>query len=203
MMLTRFLPMSWTSPLTVPITTVPIDAAPVSASSGRRMSSAPCHRLRRDEHLGDEEVAALEPGADLLERRDQRLVQQRLRAQPHGQALVGQLEHGKPVADQRSRRRAAGVAPLCVTRATCLRLLASVLARPAGVPAMADGSSAGGRGRRTARWPAPRTGPPRPKQLGRGEPGGGPDTDSAATTAPPSRRTGRPPPPAPAPARSR
>jgi hypothetical protein len=42
MMLTRFLPMSWTSPLTVPMTKVPIGLAPVSASSGRRMSSAPC-----------------------------------------------------------------------------------------------------------------------------------------------------------------
>jgi hypothetical protein len=42
MMLQRFLPMSWTSPLTVPMRNVPTWAAPVSASSGRRMSSAPC-----------------------------------------------------------------------------------------------------------------------------------------------------------------
>ncbi len=35
---TRFLPMSWMSPLTVPITILPIDSAPVSASSGRRIS---------------------------------------------------------------------------------------------------------------------------------------------------------------------
>ena len=42
MMLQRFLPMSWTSPLTVPIRNVPTVAVPVSASSGRRMSSAPC-----------------------------------------------------------------------------------------------------------------------------------------------------------------
>ena len=42
MMLQRFLPMSWTSPLTVPIRNVPTSAMPVSASSGRRMSSAPC-----------------------------------------------------------------------------------------------------------------------------------------------------------------
>jgi hypothetical protein len=41
MMSTRFLPMSWTSPLTVPIRNVPIVSAPVSARSGRRMSSAP------------------------------------------------------------------------------------------------------------------------------------------------------------------
>ena len=35
---TRFLPMSWMSPLTVPMTTLPIGSAPVSASSGRRIS---------------------------------------------------------------------------------------------------------------------------------------------------------------------
>src|SRR5690349_10020362 len=45
MMLTRFLPMSCTSPLTVPITIVPIDSAPVSASSGRRTSMAPAIAL--------------------------------------------------------------------------------------------------------------------------------------------------------------
>ena len=37
--------MSWTSPLTVPMTMVPIAAAPVSASSGRRISSAPAMAL--------------------------------------------------------------------------------------------------------------------------------------------------------------
>ena len=41
MMLTRFLPMSCTSPLTVPITNLPTVSAPVSASSGRSRSSAP------------------------------------------------------------------------------------------------------------------------------------------------------------------
>ena len=45
MMLTRFLPMSCTSPLTVPITIVPMVCAPVSASSGRRISSAPAIAL--------------------------------------------------------------------------------------------------------------------------------------------------------------
>ena len=38
---TRFLPMSWMSPLTVPITILPIDSAPVSASSGRRIAMPP------------------------------------------------------------------------------------------------------------------------------------------------------------------
>ncbi len=41
MMLTRFLPMSWTSPLTVPMTNLPMVSTPVSASSGRRTSMAP------------------------------------------------------------------------------------------------------------------------------------------------------------------
>ena len=35
---TRFLPISWMSPLTVPITILPIGSAPVSASKGRRIS---------------------------------------------------------------------------------------------------------------------------------------------------------------------
>ena len=35
---TRFLPMSWMSPLTVPMTTLPTGSAPVSARSGRRIA---------------------------------------------------------------------------------------------------------------------------------------------------------------------
>ena len=45
MMFTRFLPMSCTSPLTVPMTILPMVSAPVSASSGRKMSSAPAIAL--------------------------------------------------------------------------------------------------------------------------------------------------------------
>ena len=41
MMLTRFLPMSWTSPLTVPMRNLPTVSTPVSASSGRSTSIAP------------------------------------------------------------------------------------------------------------------------------------------------------------------
>ena len=37
------------------------------------------HRSTGDQHLRDEEVAALESGSDLLERRDQRLEEQRVR----------------------------------------------------------------------------------------------------------------------------
>src|SRR6266700_4002016 len=60
----------------------------------------PGHRLAGDQHLGDEEVAALEPRADLLERGDQRYVQQRLGAQSRGEPRVGELEHGRGVPDQ-------------------------------------------------------------------------------------------------------
>ena len=41
MMLTRFLPMSCTSPFTVPMRYVPTLSAPVAASKGRSTSSAP------------------------------------------------------------------------------------------------------------------------------------------------------------------
>ena len=59
------------------------------------------HRATRDQHLGDEEVAALEPRPDLLERGDEGVEEQRLRLHVEGQALVGQLEHARGVADQR------------------------------------------------------------------------------------------------------
>ena len=38
---TKFLPMSWMSPLTVPITTFPTDSAPVSARRGRKIAIPP------------------------------------------------------------------------------------------------------------------------------------------------------------------
>src|SRR5437879_4280614 len=46
----------------------------------------PGHRLARDQHLRHKEVAALEPGADLTKRRDQRVVEQRARAHAHAEA---------------------------------------------------------------------------------------------------------------------
>ena len=59
------------------------------------------HRAAGDQHLGHEEVAALEPGADLLQRGDQRVEEQRLRLHAERQPLVGQLEDARGVADQR------------------------------------------------------------------------------------------------------
>jgi hypothetical protein len=61
----------------------------------------PGHRLARDQHLRYEEVAALEPGADLLEGRDQRLVEQRLRAKALPEALIRQVEHRRAVPGER------------------------------------------------------------------------------------------------------
>ena len=80
MMLTRFLPMSCTSPLTVPITIVPIVCDPGLGQQRAQDLQRPGHGLAGDEHLGHEEVTPLEPGPDLFQRRDQRLVQQLLRA---------------------------------------------------------------------------------------------------------------------------
>src|SRR5918992_505100 len=59
------------------------------------------HRARRDQHLGHEVVAALEARADLLERRDQSLVEHLLRVQALGEALLHALLDGRRVADQR------------------------------------------------------------------------------------------------------
>ena len=51
------------------------------------------HRATGDQHLGHEEVAALEPRPDLLERGDERVEQHGLRLHLQRQALVGQLQH--------------------------------------------------------------------------------------------------------------
>ena len=105
--------MSWTSPLTVPIRNLPTG---LDAGLGQqRPQHAPCapgHRPAGDQHLGHEEVAALEPGADLLERGDEA----RRRAASRGsmpmlQALLGQLEHARARCRPASRRRGPGGSP--------------------------------------------------------------------------------------------
>src|SRR5262245_20598301 len=58
------------------------------------------HRLAGNKHLGDEEIAALEPRTDLFKRGNQRLVEQCLRAEPSGEPSVGQLKHRRSVPDQ-------------------------------------------------------------------------------------------------------
>ena len=59
------------------------------------------HRARRDEHLGDEEVAALEACTDLLERRDERVVQHRLGLHAVLEAGVDEVLDLGSVADER------------------------------------------------------------------------------------------------------
>src|ERR1035441_2223452 len=121
MMSTRFLPMSCTSPLTVPMTKVPTGSMPVSIISGRNTSSAPAMALpamsisgtkksprsnrapnpSSDGRSGAESRVSGRPAlSHPLLRRDQRVVEQDLGAQAHLQAGVGQAEHLGRVADQ-------------------------------------------------------------------------------------------------------
>ena len=65
------------------------------------------HRPAGDQHLGHEEVAALEPGADLLQGGDEGLEQQRLRLHAGRQTLLGELEDAGGVADQRLVEKAS------------------------------------------------------------------------------------------------
>ena len=67
--------MSWTSPLTVPIRNVPTCGDAGLGQQRPQDVERALHRARRDQHLGHEVVAALEARADLLERRDQRVVE--------------------------------------------------------------------------------------------------------------------------------
>lgn len=82
MMFTRFFPMSCLSPLTVPMTTVPTCLGAGLGQQGAQHLKGTSHRFAGDEHFGNEEITALEPGARLFNGRDEGLVQQRLRASP-------------------------------------------------------------------------------------------------------------------------
>ena len=92
--------MSWTSPLTVPIRNLPTVCDAGLGEQRTQPLHRAGHRAAGDQHLGHEEVAALEPGADLLERRDQGVEQQGLRLHAERQPLLGQLEHARGVAHQ-------------------------------------------------------------------------------------------------------
>ena len=59
------------------------------------------HRARGDQHLRHEVVAALEARADLLERRDQRVVEHRLGLEAVREARVDEVFHLGRVADER------------------------------------------------------------------------------------------------------
>ena len=59
------------------------------------------HRARGDQHLRNEVVAPLEAGADLLERRDQRVVEHRLGPDAVRESLLDEVAHLGRVPDQR------------------------------------------------------------------------------------------------------
>ena len=61
----------------------------------------PGHRPAGDQHLGHEEVTALEASADLLQRRDESLEKQGLGLHAERESLLGELEDAGGVADQR------------------------------------------------------------------------------------------------------
>ena len=85
---TRFFPMSWMSPFTVPITTVPMRCAPVSASSGRHRHAG-LHRVRGEQHLGHEEDPVPEVDADDTHALDEGVVQH-----PVGRPSALEQDHG-------------------------------------------------------------------------------------------------------------
>ena len=60
------------------------------------------HRTPGDQHLGDEEIAALEARADLLERRNQRVEEHLLGPEAVLEPLLGQLHDRRLVADERA-----------------------------------------------------------------------------------------------------
>ena len=60
---TRFLPMSWRSPSTVPTTARNSGLTPAASEDGLQDLGAGLHRPGRDQHLGDEQLALLELAA--------------------------------------------------------------------------------------------------------------------------------------------
>ena len=164
--------MSCTSPLTVPMRNVPTGFVAGLGQQRAQDVERALHGARGDQHLGHEVVAALEAGADLLERRDQRVEEHRLRARARPRAPGSTpLEHAGRVAHQRllveepggSRRGSCGVHSLGTVAERARRAPVACL--------MTSGRSSASR---------------------RGESRSvGPDTLSAATTAPPPSKHGR------------
>ncbi len=67
--------MSWMSPLTVPITTLPIRSAPGLGEQRAQDRHAGLHRVGGEQHLGDEQDAVAEVDADDAHALDERVVQ--------------------------------------------------------------------------------------------------------------------------------
>ena len=89
MMLTRFLPMSCTSPLTVPIRNLPIVCTPVSASSGRSTSIAPAIARPAISISGTKKSPRSKRAPTSSRDGDQRVEQQGLRLHRHARAPGG------------------------------------------------------------------------------------------------------------------
>ena len=111
MMLHRFLPMSWTSPLTVPIRNVPTCWRPPLGQQRAQDVQRSLHGARGDQHLGHEVVAALEAGADLLQRGDEGVEQQASRA-PSRRPGHPPRPGAPPVRCRRASRRRASAGSL-------------------------------------------------------------------------------------------
>ena len=79
--------MSWMSPLTVPITTLPI-ALGAGLREQRAQDLHPrLHRVRREQHLGDEEDPVAEVDPDDPHPLDERVVQDFSAAQPRSSRI--------------------------------------------------------------------------------------------------------------------
>ena len=107
--------MSCTSPLTVPIRKVPTWLGAGLGQQRAQDVERALHRARGDQHLGHEVVAALEARADLLERRDERVVEHRSGSMPVARARARRAPSPRARCRRACRRRAPGGSP----RASC------------------------------------------------------------------------------------
>ena len=91
--------MSWMSPLTVPITILPIGSAPVSASSGRRISMPAFIAFAASSTSGHEQDAVAEVDADDAHAFDERVVQHAIGAQlrPRRMFVASMISSRRPL----------------------------------------------------------------------------------------------------------
>ena len=74
--------MSWMSPLTVPMTTLPIRGAPGFGEQRPQDRHAGLHRVRGEQNLGHEQDAVAEVDADDAHPLDERVVEHAVGLQP-------------------------------------------------------------------------------------------------------------------------
>ena len=90
--------MSWRSPSTVPMTTVPREVESPSARCGSQEVEGALHGARAQQHLGDEAVAGAHALADDLHARKEGLLEDLPRAGAAGEQRLGEGVHGIGVA---------------------------------------------------------------------------------------------------------